>query len=193
MTTAYWLALTLFLMCISFLVGYAWVALSERVQVTRLTSERSLALKEASDLADLVRQLTVQLNETIETSEKRHQATLEAGTRQIDDWKRRAEEYRVTVESVLKQRDQWCDLYNEQSIGHGNAQAIMMDAIAFLERKLRQAGVEVTLPPVVRETQELYRDRHVEPALAHTGGPALVRGSDQAPGNVRPLEESTCK
>lgn len=86
------------------------------------------------------------------------------------DWERRAEEYRGTIQGVLKERDNWNKLYDEQSIGHGNAQAVMMDAIGHLVRLLRKAGVDPKLPAIIQETQDLYRERHVEPALQRTGG-----------------------
>jgi len=129
------------------------------------------AAKRERALSELVLRLTAQLQLT---TEERVGA------------ERRARENHDTIASVLQQRDQWSKLYDEQSIAHGNAQAIMMDAIAFLERKLAAAGVNVTLPPIVRETQALYLDRHVTPVLERSGPPSdnQVESSPPKVGNV---------
>ncbi len=95
------------------------------------------------------------------------------------DWERRAKEYEGVIAGVLKERDEWNRLYDEQSIGHGNAQAVMMDAISFLERENKKAGSTVELHPVIRETQKLYYERHVAPALERTGGAIVPPRSSQ--------------
>lgn len=123
-----------------------------------------LAQRETARQVRLVQQLTAQLTRTSGESL---------------DWERKASEYRNTIGGVLVERDNWNRLYDEQSIGHGNAQAIMMDAITFLQRKLQAAGVEVQLPDVVRETQELYRERHIAPTLQRTGAAPMQRAPRQ--------------
>ena len=121
-----------------------------------------LARRESARLLTTVQALTQQLQRT---------------TAESVDWQRRSEENRQTIERVLKERDGWCRRYDDQSIGHGNAQVIMMDAISYLEHKLKAAGVEVKLPPIVRETQALYYSEHVEPALKRTGGESVQRAA----------------
>lgn len=117
-----------------------------------------LARRESARLLTTVQALTQQLQRT---------------TAESQDWQRRAEENRKSIATVLKERDGWCRRYDDQSIGHGNAQVIMMDAISYLEGKLRAAGVEVQLSPIVRETQALYYSEHVEPALKRTGAESV--------------------
>ncbi len=85
------------------------------------------------------------------------------------DWERRASEYRATNQGILEEKQIWIKLHEEESAAHGNAQACMMDAIQFLEQKLRALGHEVVLPQVIRETQQLYTDRYLEPLIQHSG------------------------
>lgn len=92
-------------------------------------------------------------------------AQLERTSADLVDQERRSEERRLVIERVLQERDTWQNLYSDQAIAHGNAQAVMMDAVEFLERKLRQAGITVNLPDIIRHTQANYVDRHVEPLL----------------------------
>lgn len=122
-----------------------------------------LARRESARLLTTVQALTEQLQRT---------------TAECVDWERRAEENRKTIERVLKERDGWCRLYDDQSIGHGNAQVIMMDAISYLEQKLKAVGIDAKLNPIVRETQALYYSEHVAPALKRTGAEVVQR---QAP------------
>jgi len=114
---------------------------------------------------DLISRLTEQLKRT---------------TLDLEDAERRVLENRDAIASALKQRDQWGRLYDEQAIAHGNAQAMMMGAIEMLERKLSGAGVSVELPPVIRETQALYLERHVTPVLDRLGTPAVHRAVSPA-------------
>lgn len=133
------------------------------------------ARKETSASGDLVVELTQALNllngnRADYERQVRSEVAVELTQAQAAarDALRRAGEYQGVIEGVLNERNSWNRLYDEQTIAHGNAQAIMMDAIGFLERKLREAGVNVELPPVVRETQALYLDRHVNPVLQRT-------------------------
>jgi len=146
--------------------------------------ERACRAAEAS--GDLVTELTVALNTSnasraeFERQAKKAVADEIAQARfQAQDWERRANEYRDTIAGVLEERNSWNRLYDEQSIAHGNAQAVMMDAIGHLERKLKEAGRSVILPPIIRETQELYRSRHIEPVLERTGGTAVAQRLSQ--------------
>jgi hypothetical protein len=169
-------------------IGMAAVALlavywlSRRPVLGRLTQ----AEREIFQRGKLIEELTAALrtsNESRVEFERQVQKAvadeLEAARFAAKDWERRATEYRDSNAGIIGERDAWNRLYDEQSIGHGNAQAMMMDAIQHLQRKLRDAGVTVALPPIIRETQELYRERHVEPALARTGGTTVARGPSQ--------------
>jgi hypothetical protein len=78
---------------------------------------------------------------------------------------RKASEYLDRIRGIIEERDKWERLYHEQSIGHGNAQAVMMGYIGHLERQLMQHGVEAKAPAVIQEIHDLYIERHVSPAL----------------------------
>ncbi len=121
-----------------------------------------LARRESARLLTTVRALTHQLQRT---------------TAERDDFERRAESNRLTIESVIQQRDGWCKLYDDQAIGHGNAQAIMMGVIEHQALKLRQAGIEVPLPPVIQETMGVFVQEHVDPVLKRRGVTAGQVGS----------------
>src|ERR1043166_10172697 len=123
-----------------------------------LLQDLARARKAAAAAADLVTELTVALNTSnasraeFERQAKKAVADELAQARfQAQDWERRANEYRDTIAGVLEERNSWNRLYDEQSIAHGNAQAVMMDAIGHLERKLKEAGRSVILPPIIRE------------------------------------------
>lgn len=123
-----------------------------------------LAKRETARMAALVQDLTRQLQRTLA---------------ERNDFERRAEENRKTIETVLKERDGWIELYDKQSIGHGNAQAIMMDAIGYLEAQLSAAGVTVELPGIVRQTQDQYLMAHVLPAVKRSGSTVIHRGEPE--------------
>jgi hypothetical protein len=163
--------------------------LGRRPLQTALASERNEVGAANSLVEELTRALQSSNDSRGEFERQAKKAVAEELTQArfaAQDWERRATEYRDSIAGILKERDAWNRLYDEQSIAHGNAQAVMMDSIGYLERKLRDAGSPVILPNVIRETQELYRDRHIEPVLQRTGGnlvaPRLSQGqtmSDQ--------------
>lgn len=103
-------------------------------------------------------------------------ATIEQLTQQLLDtdrlraeYERRANEYRSTNEGILNERNQWVKIHTEETAAHGNAQAVMMDAIHFLASKLQRAGVAFELPAIIQETQQLYIERYIEPVIKRTG------------------------
>lgn len=89
--------------------------------------------------------------------------------RQGKEWERKAGEYRDAIEGILKERDTWNQLYDQQTIAHGNAQAIMMSVIGHLHQRLVRAGIEVTLPDAVHEVHVAFLENHVAPVLQRTG------------------------
>lgn len=151
---------------LAFVAGYK---LAFRAAQRDLSSKVAAAAKAASELAldgsaELLREVTEQLQRTLA---------------ERNDFERRAEENRKTIETVLKERDGWIELYDKQSIGHGNAQAIMMDAIGYLEAQLSAAGVTVELPGIVRQTQDQYLMAHVLPAVKRSGSTVIHRGEPE--------------
>lgn len=66
------------------------------------------------------------------------------------DEKKKAEEYFQKIEGVLKERDQWRELYNDQAAGHHNAQVRMLQTIASLVRQYRaKVGSDPQVDPLI--------------------------------------------
>jgi hypothetical protein len=75
--------------------------------------------------------------------------------------KRRAEELFATIEGILKERDRWRELYNDQASGHDNAQALMMDTIHNLVRAYQTAtGKYPRLDPIIETVRSEYVRSH---------------------------------
>ncbi len=87
---------------------------------------------------------------------------------QWTEWERKAESFRSINSSILDERDKWQHLYTDQSVAHGNAQAIMMGAIEYMGKKLSAHGIPFQVPPVLQEVRAAFIDNHVTPALAQT-------------------------
>lgn len=85
---------------------------------------------------------------------------------QWEEWERKAESYRSINSSILNERDTWQHLYGEQSVAHGNAQAIMMGAIEYMGKKLSVAGIPFQVPAVLEEVRQHFIQNHVTPVLA---------------------------
>jgi hypothetical protein len=119
-----------------------------------INSELRALLAEHEDAAVLVQDLTRQLERT---------------TWEREDFARRAEEHRRSIAGILQERDTAWKLYDEQAIGHGNAQVLMMSGIAYLHQELAKRGVNIEMPSIIRETHEQYVEGHVTPVLARNG------------------------
>lgn len=85
---------------------------------------------------------------------------------QWEEWERKAESFRSINSSILDERDKWQHLYGEQSVAHGNAQAIMMGAIEYMGKKLAMAGIPFQVPAVLEEVRQHFIQNHVTPVLA---------------------------
>lgn len=92
-------------------------------------------------------------------------AAFEHARGQWEEWERKAESFRLLNSSILHERDTWQRLYTEQSVAHGNAQAIMMGAIEYMGKKLTIAGVSFQVPPVLEEVRQQFIHNHVTPVL----------------------------
>jgi hypothetical protein len=80
--------------------------------------------------------------------------------------------YFAKISDFERERDGWQKLYHEQSIGHGNAQALMMGTIENLARQLHAKGVRAQIPKVLHEIREEFIGKHEMPARA--GADALM-------------------
>lgn len=105
----------------------------------------------------------VQIAEQLTEQHQRDGVELHDWQKQLEAERRKSAGYFETIESVLRQRQTWETLYNTQAVEHGNAQALMMDAIGYLSGRLKQAGIEVKIPPLLQEVQGLYQEAHVFP------------------------------
>ncbi len=115
-------------------------ALSEQtfLEGTRLVAEECAALK-------------------IEVERAREVAGTERATR---------ERYFNQISEFERQRTQWQTSYYEQSVGHGNAQDLMMGTIEALARQLQALGQRPKIPSVLHALRSEYQATHEMPARA---------------------------
>lgn len=83
---------------------------------------------------------------------------------QLNEARARAERYQNKIAGVLQERDQWHKLWQEQSIGHGNAQNMMMGTIEEMGRLLTQHKVRYQLNPLLQTVRSEYLEQHEMPA-----------------------------
>ena len=104
----------------------------------------------------------------------------------------RADNYFQKIDDATRQRDIWVSLHHAESIGHGNAQNLMMEQIEILVRKLENVkgavrlhlGAESALSqrvdvlcktrlnPVLEQVRAEHQATYVQPAMAQ-GEPKL--------------------
>lgn len=81
------------------------------------------------------------------------------------DTERRAAEYFAKIEEVIKEREVWREWYNDQSIGHDNAQQLMMRTIDRLGAQItRLTGQPPRIEPVLHFVSEGFQAAHGEQA-----------------------------
>src|ERR1700675_4122759 len=96
---------------LSALIGAsAGILLGCRIASRAAARRARLASQRAADLTDGVR---IDLEGLVETLT----AQLRLTTAERNDWERRTEENRKAIEAVIKERDGWCRLYDQQWIG----------------------------------------------------------------------------
>ncbi len=95
------------------------------------------------------------------------------GTMQLERDEARAEKerYYLKIAEFEKQRNDWHKLYVEQSIGHGNAQNLMMDTIEQMGRVLSAKGIRFQIPRVLHEVRAEFLESHEMPARADEMAP----------------------
>lgn len=140
------------------------------------------ARKVSAGLRNEVRDWAFRANEAVEIAENLKEI-IEPLRLAVEAERRKSAGYLETIESVIRQREVWENLYNKQAVEHGNAQALMMDAVNYLTGRLRQAGIEVKIPPLLQEVQGLYQDGHVFPVTERLREPIpqpIEKGSGRA-------------
>jgi DNA polymerase III delta prime subunit len=78
----------------------------------------------------------------------------------------KASRYFLKITDFENERTQWQRLYNQQSIGHGNAQNLMMRTIEDLTRQLQAKGVRAQVPKVLHALREEFLEAHEMPSRA---------------------------
>lgn len=128
--------------------------------------------------------------EVVASHEKLHEArqVAEHCRLQWEEWECKAKGYQSINSGILTERDSWQHLYFDQSVGHGNAQAMMMSTIDYMGSKLRQAGIEVPVPRLLAEVQQEFTRQHVTPVLAQSAPKSAP--SSQVTENVQPKESA---
>lgn len=126
--------------------------------------------------------------EVLASHEKLHEArqVAEHCRLQWQEWERKANGFQGINAGILAERDKWQHLYFDQSVAHGNAQAMMMSTIDYMAGKLRQAGIEVPIPKVLAEVQQEFISQHVT-RLLPVSDPKLYP-SPQIVGSVQSKE-----
>ncbi len=74
------------------------------------------------------------------------------------------ERYYLQIAEFEKQRNAWHALYVEQTIGHGNAQNMMMEVIDAMGRRLSESGIKFKIPRVLHEVRSEFLEQHEMPA-----------------------------
>lgn len=80
------------------------------------------------------------------------------------DERSKRERYFTQLEAFEKQRVEWQELYFAQSVGHGNAQSLMMQTIERLSRELQAKGGRPVIPKVLHALRGEFEERHELPA-----------------------------
>ena len=96
------------------------------------------------------------------------QQQIEAARLEAQTERDKSSRYFAKCQDFEKERDEFQHLYTTQSIGHGNAQNLMMQTIERLAQQLQQKGVRAQIPKVLHVVREEFREHHEIPALALT-------------------------
>jgi len=76
------------------------------------------------------------------------------------------ERYFDSISKAERECQSWKDLYHSQSIGHGNAQELMMQTITNAQRVLAAKGVKLSIPRVLYAIREEFVAEHEMPSRA---------------------------
>jgi hypothetical protein len=100
----------------------------------------------------------------------------------LEDTHRKAAEYFLKIEEVLKERDGWRDLYNDQASGHDNAQALMLSTISQLARMYeKETGKRPNIHPMIECVREDWQMSHGPTARAKRVTDGRPREAEQEP------------
>lgn len=94
------------------------------------------------------------------------QHQIEAARLEAQAERDKSSRYLGKCQDFESERDEFYRLYTSQSIGHGNAQNLMMQTIDRLAQQLQAKGVRVQIPKVLHVVREEFREQHEMPARA---------------------------
>lgn len=80
--------------------------------------------------------------------------------RKAQDEARKGGELFKTIESVLKERDGWRDLYFVEATEHGNAQRQLLEERSRLVKQLQKAGVKPAVSPAIERIVNEFSEKH---------------------------------
>ncbi len=72
--------------------------------------------------------------------------------------------YFAKISDFERERTTWQTSYYEQSLGHGNAQQLMMNTIETLAKQLQAAGIQPRIPNVIFAVREEFVAQHEQPS-----------------------------
>ena len=149
---------------------------SQRRATAALEAEALLAEVKASLEAEreqLIERMTAEAKETfargvLHLTEQMGamQVELERAREVAQDERSKRERYFTKIADFEKIAHNWQKSYYDQSIGHGNAQQIMMDCIETLARQLQGAGIPPKIPSVIHAVRAEFMEQHQLPAVA---------------------------
>lgn len=82
------------------------------------------------------------------------------------DERSKRERYFAKISEFERERTDWQERYYAQSIGHGNAQDLMMSTIENLARQLQSLGHRPKIPSVLHALRSEYQASHEMPSRA---------------------------
>lgn len=92
------------------------------------------------------------------------QAEVERARQVADAERDKSSRYFLKITDFEKERDQWQELYTRQSIGHGNAQSLMMRTMEQMAQQLQAKGVRAQIPKALHAVREEFLQNHELPA-----------------------------
>jgi hypothetical protein len=92
----------------------------------------------------------------------------------------KASRYFEKISDFEKERDEWRRLYTGQSIGHGNAQELMMKTIEDMGRVLSQKGIRFQIPKVLHAVREEFLGTYELPAREVEAAQKAIEAAKEA-------------
>lgn len=93
---------------------------------------------------------------------------LERAREVAQDERSKRERYFEKISDFERERSRWQKSYYEQSIGHGNAQELMMNTIEGLATQVKALGGRPKIPNVIHAVREEFIGQHELPSREAT-------------------------